>query len=465
MRNLREWQVINEALQGEMALGISRPHTVGGVMGTHMSEGDFDPNHDDDDDYDDEDEEDTEEDDGLEGDLLGSSDSDEGPDKGWPPQNGPEDFGGDEEGDDDFLASLGSGAGGKDVGPSDDMGGLDGLDDMGGLEDLDGTSGSLGGDMGQEGEPDMSFLDDLPPDLLGGEGDDMGPDMGGEAPCPDCNAEGEHDIGEEGCQTCGGEGFIPDDGANGDDLPDAAIADDLGNGDDLDGDLDGDLGGNDLKPDAKMTAFMNHMKRYMTKYMKKEANYQEYAPALPQSGGYSYITPQQMQMQRRDSMNQPSVQQVPPAQQAPQGQPPMSPQQQQQQNMKKMVKFMSKNGERSFMATDRKYMKKDPRVEKCCAEGDDFFDSLIRNSARQTRGVSGISEDALFDLAAPDAAYAQDDPKAGDYGFAPQGRVGSVGGGYTKQDFADLPVLGESVRFPTLTEYAVRKARAARNRK
>jgi len=155
---------------------------------------------------------------------------------------------------------------------------------------------------------------------------------------------------------------------------------------------------------------------------------------------------------------------------------------QQQQNQgaqpqamaKKMVKFMSKKGERSFMAADaprsyqKKYQKKfmnkdvDPRDFKpkhCKCEGDDFLNSLCKNASRQQKGSGGVNEDALFQLADPNAEYAQNDPQAGQYGFAPQGRVGSIGGGYTKDDFADIPVLGESVRFPTLSEYAARKAR------
>lgn len=449
MKNLREWQTINEALQGNMPLGLSRPHTVGGVMGTHVSEGGF-PAKNDDDDFDEDDDDDDdfdgdeEDDEGLEGDLIGSSSEDEGPDKGWPPEDGPEDFG-DEEGDDDFLASIGAGAGGTDVG------------DMGGLEDLEGTSGALAGDMDQgSDEPDMSFLDDLPPDLLGGEMGGMGPEMGDEVggaemPCPDCNPEGEHEIGEEGCVSCNGEGFVADEmgGLEGEESGDGL--------DDLESDLDVDVASSGVTPDDKMSSFMNNMTRYMQKYMKKEAtDIQEYAPAapMPQPAGYSQITPQQMQMQQRQGMMQPAPQ--PPRTM---GQPPMD----QQQMRKKMVKFMSKKGERSFMATDapRNYMKKDSKAEKCCTEGDDFFTSLIKHSARQDRGRSGISEDALFDLADPTAEYAKNDPKPGEYGFSPQGRVGSIGGGYTKNDFEDLPVLGESIKFPTLTEFAIRKARAA----
>jgi hypothetical protein len=199
---------INEAFQGSVPLGLSRPDTVGGLVGSQLGEGFGDDDDDDEDDDDEEydsqqthDDDDDAEfgggDDHKEGDLVGSSDPDEGPTKMWPPDSeedadalptpdeemlGADDFG-DEEGDDDFLASLGAGAGGEELGGGefgDDEG-----DDLasalaGGMGDAPGAGGDLeGGDMG--------FLDDMPMDLLGPE---FGGEEGGmtEVPCPDCKA-------------------------------------------------------------------------------------------------------------------------------------------------------------------------------------------------------------------------------------------------------------------------------------
>lgn len=65
----------------------------------------------------------------------------------------------------------------------------------------------------------------------------------------------------------------------------------------------------------------------------------------------------------------------------------------------------------------------------CCKENTDFLSSLAgqaKGNLRQYR-----------------------DPKPGQPGFAPQGRVGAVGGGYTQTDINSIPVLGESANYKT----------------
>ena len=53
-------------------------------------------------------------------------------------------------------------------------------------------------------------------------------------------------------------------------------------------------------------------------------------------------------------------------------------------------------------------------------------------------------EDALFTLEDPNAAFMNDTPNTpqpGEPGFAPQGRVGELGGGFNMEDFMDIPEL------------------------
>jgi hypothetical protein len=131
-------------------------------------------------------------------------------------------------------------------------------------------------------------------------------------------------------------------------------------------------------------------------------------------------------------------------------------------------KLLEAGGERSFMAKDapRKFMKKDADRKHCPCETTEFLDSLCSSAkGNNCKNASGITEDAL--LKAIDPNY-ESEPQAGDYGFAPSGRVGSIGGGYTKDDFRDIPVLGESKkskkRYPTLNEYAAMIAQSKRGK-
>jgi hypothetical protein len=183
-------RVINEAFAGSVPLGLSRPQTVGGVMGSQFEEGFGDDDDEDEDEkydgqqtHDEGDDEDFDDDDwggdeGLEGDLVGSSGEDEGPDKNWPPDSEEDADGqptpdmemlpgeeiGDEEGDDDFLASLGAGAGGEPTGGA-------GFGDEEGDDLASALAGGMGGPAQEPdlGGDDMGFLDDMPMDLLGRE--------------------------------------------------------------------------------------------------------------------------------------------------------------------------------------------------------------------------------------------------------------------------------------------------------
>lgn len=538
MMNYETWQMLSESLQGGMTLGLARPHTVGGLVGSNLHQ-----EWDDEEDEDNEDDEfgDDEEYDGQqtkdrkEGDLVGSTHPDDGPDKGFPPDSqededglptpdeelgGADDFD-DMEGDDDFLASLGAGAGGEegledggDFGGEDDflssLGGMGGEgpggdpvgggqgEDMDFLNDIDPSMAGFGDDEGGMGGGDLGGLggDDLGGDDLGGlGGDDLGgmggdefggDEFGGEGdPCPDCNAGGEFGDGEEGCPTCGGEGFLGGEGGD--------LGGDLGGmgGDEFGGDEFGDYSQGFDDPEAAehdhMNSFMKKMASYMKKHMKKEwASFREFAPAMaaaapPAAGGgmgaamgRAATNPMMQQMagqaaQGAGAQVANNMMQPPPQQNNQQQQ-----QQQQQQNpqmmRRKMVKFMTKDGkERKFMAADapRSYMKKHMKKETVQNESFDFLSSL-KTQAQGTnykKNWNGISEDAIFNLAGPDAEYAKGEPKPGDVGYAPSGRVGGIGGGYTKQDFADLPTLGESRRYPTLSQYAAYKARQKANRR
>ena len=78
---------------------------------------------------------------------------------------------------------------------------------------------------------------------------------------------------------------------------------------------------------------------------------------------------------------------------------------------------------------------------------DDFLSSLRKGAYNELgkKYKSGLKkEDALYLANDPNAGLADAAPKAGDVGFAPQGRVGAVGGGGYQMSDIDLPTLGES---------------------
>jgi hypothetical protein len=125
--------------------------------------------------------------------------------------------------------------------------------------------------------------------------------------------------------------------------------------------------------------------------------------------------------------------------------------------MKAEAKQMDGNDPEDMPEKPKKTIKKDAKKDvkhmgkSCHCENNDLADSLAKNMKLQ----KPVSEDALFgDI------DVEDEIAPGSVGFAPQGRMGSIGGGYTKDDFADIPVLGECHRLPTLKDWrSFKKAR------
>ena len=125
-----------------------------------------------------------------------------------------------------------------------------------------------------------------------------------------------------------------------------------------------------------------------------------------------------------------------------------------------------------MMSFQKKYMHKDR--EHCNCEQDEFLNSLAKNAQNPAikKNKSGLKEDSLFSLVDPKDVFGE--PEAGQVGFAPSGRIGSIGGGYTQDDISDMPVLGESTnhrggrrkapaknKYPTINEWLERKAKAS----
>jgi len=74
---------------------------------------------------------------------------------------------------------------------------------------------------------------------------------------------------------------------------------------------------------------------------------------------------------------------------------------------------------------------------------DQFFDTL-RGAAKgdhNDQGWSGLSEDMLLQLNNTPSTDTSDEPQPGEAGFAPQNRVGSIGGGYTQDDISDIETM------------------------
>lgn len=115
----------------------------------------------------------------------------------------------------------------------------------------------------------------------------------------------------------------------------------------------------------------------------------------------------------------------------------------------KEMKGIKKGGTKCKACAEKemKNSKKDtPKCGKFCqCESDEFTNSLLKSMGMK----KPVTEDALFNVFDPN----ESENAPGNVGFAPQGRIGSIGGGYTKDDFADIPVLGESYRLPTLKEW------------
>jgi hypothetical protein len=436
-----EWELLNEAVGGSLTLGLGKPQTVGGPMGSRFSEAPMDLTDDDDDDDEDEDEEvEDDDDDGDEDDPKGilPGDNIDGPEKGFPPDDSEEQDGlptpdeeltaGDDEeamvspeemdlaglGDDEEpgLDDLGDGEGAEmpgedELGPEltslgdEDLAAL-GDDGLGGEELGDEMGDELGGEMGDELGDEMGGLEG-----------EMGDEMGPEEPCPSCNPDGEMEEGDPDCEECGGEGFLPPEG--GEEMIDAELEGDPMMGDEMGAEAEG--------PAGEMMDLMSRMSAYCAKYMPAMMKAQMSAQMAPQMRSHSRkylpkIAPDNSQAAKGG--HQPTSGEV---------RRPNHP-----------IKVKA----RSFMTKDAK----------CCKEGSDFLNSLAnaaKGEIHQKFSATGLKkEDALLP---PAEAQQDNEPQAGDVGFAPQGRVGSIGGGYTMDDFQDLPTLGESRKYNTWEGY------------
>ena len=360
MVTYHEWELLNEAVGTSFSLGLSKPNTVGGLVGSHnYQEGPVDLGDDEDEDEDYE-EIDDEEGDEEETDLFG--DSPDGPEKGFPPDDSEsmdglptpdeEMLDGEEGGDemDDVLAGI-----------NPDLAGL-GDDEMGPEA---GEMGPEAGEMGDElgmgdevmGEPDIAAAD---------------------TPCPECNPEGEMEEGEPDCEFCGGQGYVTDDQAQMPEDPDAVDAEIV-----------------DEDPESEMMDLMAKMQNYCNKYM-------------PQ---YS-----------RKFMD------------------------------KDEPEDKEEGSKKGFCKGCGRPMPRCKCRKQCCKESNEFVNTLVDQIKGDVRRKyqSGLKEDALLQPA-------EVEPQAGQAGFAPQGRVGSIGGGYTQDDIADIPVLGESTCYSTWKQFLKKK--------
>ena len=443
--NYKDWETLNESIGG-YTLGLSKPTTLG-LVGDHYQEArppfiddDDDDEDEDDDDYDgdlaDEDEED-----GLEGDIMGGEEEDgimgseEGPESSFPPDGDMDDA--DDE-DDEMAGVLGdidpelAGLGDDDeLGPEltgdmgDEMGDMDMGDELGDeMGDMD-MGDELGDEMG-----DMDMGDEMGDMEMGELGDEMGDEMGMEMPCPTCNMDGEMEEGDPDCEECGGEGFIADE--EGGDL-DVDMEDDMGDESDVEGE---GLAVSDL---------MHRMQDYMQRYMAPKM------AAHMDSGAEYMAADDNLAAKHKADAGSGQV---------------------------RRPNHAIKAKARSFMSKDShdKSMKKDLKknMKHMCGSGkcenfvgsqsethEDFLANLMQSAVDglPQGGKSGLSEDALFQVVDQDDGFPQAvKPEVGEVGFAPQGRVGGIGGGYTQDDISDIPTLGESRKYITLSEYLAKKA-------
>lgn len=395
-----EWELINEIIGGVTTLGLSNPQVIGGPVGAYLQEGPFDlPDDEEDDDDDEEDEDDDESEDDV--DLLGKKP--EGPSKGFPPD--------DSESMDGLPAPdekmLGDKKGGGDeiddtlAGIDPDLAGL-GDDEMGIDPSVD-KMGDIGDDeLNGELPPDIADIADMGDEM----GDEMGDDTAADMPCPECNADGGMDEGDPECETCGGEGFVTDDQMEMPEDPDAV---DAGMEDEM-GMAGGEPGVEG--PAGEMMDIMSRMNAYAAKYM----------PAMMQ------------------------------AQMSAQMEPQMKPQ---------MAAHSKKHMSKTASKKSRRFMNKDGCKKGCCKEdAGDFLNSLAsaaKGDVHQKWSGTGLKEDALFAPDEPDEPQQQEEPQAGEVGFAPQAKVGNIGGGYQMSDFDDIPTLGESRNYNSWNEFLTKK--------
>jgi hypothetical protein len=448
MLNYKDWETLNESIGTGYTLGLTNPASLG-LVGDNFQEA-KPPFVDDEDDDDDEDGDedydgeitDDEEDDGLEGDIMGGDEEDgimgsgEGPESSFPPDGDMDDA----EDDDEMAGVLGdidpelAGLGDDELGPEltgGDMGDLEGGDmDMGDLEggdmDMGDELGDEMGDMDMGGEMGDMEMGDMEM------GDELGDEMGGEMmPCPDCCPDGDIENCDPECETCGGMGEVEDE-----------MGGEMG---DLDVDMEDDMGGmdmgdEDVEGDAiAMTDLMHRMQDYMSRYM---------APKMAAHMGDHMDSGAKYMSKMAPDTN------LAAKHKADSG-----------SGQVRRPKHPIKVKARSFMHKDegKKHMcsgKCETFVGAADETHEDFLSNLAKGatSGLPQKGRSGLSEDALFQVVSPEEMSAPE-PQAGGVGFAPQGRVGAIGGGYTQDDISDIPVLGEAKkRYITLDEYIAKKA-------
>ena len=338
-------------------------------------------------------------------------------------------------------------------------------DDMG-----DELGDELGGDMG----------DELGDELGGDMGDELG-DMG--EPCPDCNPDGMGE-GDPSCEICGGEGFMPDEEGFGE--IDAEMQD---------------------PEEAQKAEFMRMMKHYQTKFMSKDSDcgkMMKHHKHHTKKENVLHVEKAEYGSYGKTNLKS-----------APDGCVGKST-----KDVADSGEYLSKSADKAAWKKSisgkkhmsscggKKYMDKDdvkPRdidkngkidgwevgramglkkalgekenkkhmSGKCCENfvgsveetQDDFLANLSRNARGEVRkkfesGISAQYEDALFSPIDPESLEVgvRPEPDAGDFGFAPQGRVGAIGGGYTQADVSDIPTM-EGRKYMSLDQYISKKKR------
>lgn len=516
MMNYKDWETLNESIGTGYTLGLVNPASLG-LVGDNFQEArppfihdDDDEDEEDGDDYDG-DITDDDEDDGLEGDIMGGEEEDgimgseEGPESSFPPDGDMDDA----EEDDDGMGGILGDIDPELAGLEDDKIGPDG--EMTGMGDELGPE-LTGGEMGDEmGDMDMGDLGD--------EMGDMGDEMGMMMPCPECNPDGDMEEGDPACEICGGEGEVADE--EGGDL-DVDMAGDMEG--DMGMDMEEDPEGEVIAVSDLMHRMQDYMSRYMApkmsahmdaggggggaEYMAADNNqaakYSKQAMAgrstpstPPHAKSKSFMNKSERRAQgEKKAYGDASFEREQEARNArkgggqPHGQAQsagrfvhggelhdfedhmkkmkhmdkmkyMDKEHKHEKNMKKMsyMKHM-KNMDKSHMK-NMKRMKQENFVGSDRETHDDFLANLMQSAldGLPKKGKSGLSEDALFQVVSPEEMAAPD-PQVGGVGFAPQGRVGEIGGGYTQDDISDIPVLGEGKkgRYITLDQYIAKKA-------
>jgi len=325
-------------------------------------------------------------------------------------------------------------------------------DEMGDME--------MGGELGDE-------MGDM------GMGDELGDEMGMEEPCPECNPDGEMEEGDPACELCAGEGFVA--GEDGGEL-DVGLEDEMGG---MDGEEGVDIEGEGIA----MADLMHRMQDYMTRYMAPKMGAQmgnQMGDHMDAAGG----TPEfkqggvpQMMMAKEGIMGGIGGGAAGAMMGGPMGAVAGAAGGSMLQNQLNKRHMSGGGGDPNMMYQkkfqrrhQRKFMGKSPRFQRkfmgkndsYCREDvglagethDNFLASLTHHAKGEVHAKKGVNEDALFQIVDPNSLVQgiRDEPQPGDAGFAPQGRVGEIGGGYTPDDFSDLPTLGES-RYITLSEF------------